>query len=472
MTMGAPDGPVSTVNARVARYAPGDWYAVVAPDGAAVLDAGLAPELVDDVWQVLRAGGGLGDVLQVLTGAFGTSLTAIPPFAVAVQGADGLHVAVRGALVARVGAAGGDVEVSGAGVTTWSERLVPGARGVTLVPGGLDGNLSRGLPLESGIVRASAVSLPLGAGASAAVRAVPPEPLGQPDVAPLPLPPPPPVPVAAPAPAPVEHADHEEDSFVDQTRTEVPDDGYDHLWGSTMIRSVEDAAVREDPDADAEADDAPAPPAPSAPPVVELPVEPPPSAPAWQPPRLIGEVEAPDGVGVVPAEHADPRPAHASEAAPVPADLGDHDGETVMGFSRASLPDGPEPAAEQVVDVAPPRDARRSRGRVLLSTGGEVDLDRPLVVGRKPRASRVGPGELPRLVTVPSPDHDISRSHVEVRLEDLHVLVVDLGATNGTTLLRPGQAPVRLHPHEAVLVVSGDVLDLGSSVQLTFEVTA
>jgi hypothetical protein len=49
------------------------------------------------------------------------------------------------------------------------------------------------------------------------------------------------------------------------------------------------------------------------------------------------------------------------------------------------------------------------------------------------------------------------------------VLLVDLGSTNGSTLLRPGQAPVRLHPHEATLAVAGDVVDLGDGVQLTFE---
>ena len=49
------------------------------------------------------------------------------------------------------------------------------------------------------------------------------------------------------------------------------------------------------------------------------------------------------------------------------------------------------------------------------------------------------------------------------------MLVVDLGSTNGTTLLRPGQLPVRLHPNEAVLVVEGDTVDLGEGVTVTFE---
>jgi pSer/pThr/pTyr-binding forkhead associated (FHA) protein len=70
---------------------------------------------------------------------------------------------------------------------------------------------------------------------------------------------------------------------------------------------------------------------------------------------------------------------------------------------------------------------------------------------------------------VPSPQQDISRSHVEVRLEGWHVLVSDMSTTNGTTLLRSGQPPLRLHPGEAVMVVSRDVVDLGDGVTLTFE---
>ncbi|NLF04164.1 MAG: FHA domain-containing protein, partial [Actinomycetales bacterium] len=138
-------------------------------------------------------------------------------------------------------------------------------------------------------------------------------------------------------------------------------------------------------------------------------------------------------------------------------ELGDHDGETVV---RQPF---------EVVAPAPVETPRGAVGRVRLSTGQEIDLDRPVVVGRKPRVSRVGGTAVPRLVSVPSPEQDISRSHLEVRLEGVSVLVVDLGSTNGSTLLRTGQLPVRLHPHEAVLVVDGDVVDLGEGITLTFE---
>jgi pSer/pThr/pTyr-binding forkhead associated (FHA) protein len=76
---------------------------------------------------------------------------------------------------------------------------------------------------------------------------------------------------------------------------------------------------------------------------------------------------------------------------------------------------------------------------------------------------------LPHLITVDSPEQDISRSHVEIRLEGDAVVVADLHTTNGTMLRRAGSEPTQLHPGEATVVVSGDVLELGDGVSVTFE---
>jgi hypothetical protein len=108
-------------------------------------------------------------------------------------------------------------------------------------------------------------------------------------------------------------------------------------------------------------------------------------------------------------------------------------------------------------------------GRIVLSTGQVVPLDRGVIVGRRPRSPRGQGTDVPHLVTVPSPQNDISRSHVEVRLEGWHVLVSDMKTTNGTTLQRLGQPPRRLHPAEQVLVVDGDVIDLGDGVTMALE---
>ena len=48
-------------------------------------------------------------------------------------------------------------------------------------------------------------------------------------------------------------------------------------------------------------------------------------------------------------------------------------------------------------------------------------------------------------------------------------MVIDLHTTNGSTLLRPGADPVRLHPGEHTLVLTGDVVDLGDGITVAFE---
>lgn len=105
-------------------------------------------------------------------------------------------------------------------------------------------------------------------------------------------------------------------------------------------------------------------------------------------------------------------------------------------------------------------------GSVEISTGGSFTLERSAIIGRRPRASRVSGSDVPQLVTVPSPQQDVSRSHLELRLEGWRVLAVDLGTTNGTTLLRAGNAARRLRPREGVGLISGDTLDLGDGVVL------
>ncbi|QMU97078.1 FHA domain-containing protein [Microbacterium esteraromaticum] len=104
-----------------------------------------------------------------------------------------------------------------------------------------------------------------------------------------------------------------------------------------------------------------------------------------------------------------------------------------------------------------------------MSTGQVVELDRTVIIGRRPRATRASGDNMPHLVAVESPEQDISRSHLEIRPEGDSVVVIDLHTTNGSTLLRPGADPVRLHPGEQTLVLSGDVVDLGDGVTVLFE---
>jgi hypothetical protein len=192
-----------------------------------------------------------------------------------------------------------------------------------------------------------------------------------------------------------------------------------------------------------------------------------------------------------------------SPSAVPPVPEGDHDGETVMKSDVTGLGPAartPVPAVGTDANTGPmvlarvcvqghanppthsqctgcgmalPSDAvqvRRPRlGRVRVSTGELIDLDQSLVIGRQPSVSRVQGGGMPKLVQVPSPSGDISRSHVEVRLEGWHVMLCDLKATNGTVLVREGQPPRRLAQNEMAILLDGDIAELGDDVSLRFE---
>ncbi|TQJ48845.1 FHA domain-containing protein [Phycicoccus sp. SLBN-51] len=117
--------------------------------------------------------------------------------------------------------------------------------------------------------------------------------------------------------------------------------------------------------------------------------------------------------------------------------------------------------------------ARPPLGVLRLATGDVVTLDRGVLLGRSPKVRADLPAaDRPHLVKVPSPENDISRNHLEVVLEGWHVLVRDLGSTNGTTVALPGQVPVRLRPGDQQVIEPGTILTMADEVSLTFEVGA
>jgi hypothetical protein len=208
-----------------------------------------------------------------------------------------------------------------------------------------------------------------------------------------------------------------------------------------------------------------------------------------------------DAAGPVPSAQVPAPPSGPPPAVPMDPD---HDGETVMKSDldlagvetvAAVAPAAPAPPATGPMVLArqcsgghanPPTastctvcgqslggEARQVRrpalGRIRMSTGEVLELDRPAVIGRQPQAHRVGSGTMPRMIQVRSPNGDISRSHCEVVLEGWHVQLRDLKATNGTVLIREGAAPRRLGQGESVMVLDGDIADLGDGVSLRFE---
>ena len=101
-----------------------------------------------------------------------------------------------------------------------------------------------------------------------------------------------------------------------------------------------------------------------------------------------------------------------------------------------------------------PASPRTPVARLVVSHGEEVEVDRVVLVGRAPEARRFTSTEQPRLVTVPSPQQEISSTHLEVRpgsgADHGSAVVTDLGSTNGTVLVQPGLPPEPLQPGIAV----------------------
>ena len=195
--------------------------------------------------------------------------------------------------------------------------------------------------------------------------------------------------------------------------------------------------------------EAPAP----APPVVPVP---PASAPQPQP-----EPE--------PQPEPDLGPATEAMAAPAPPVVPlsvEHDGATQAGggergpYTPPGIPG--QPQAPSVV--------ARPVARLVLSSGETVEVDRAVVIGRAPEARRVPSTDQPRLVTVPSPQQEISSTHLEVRpgsgADHGSAVATDLGSTNGTVVVQPGLPPEDLQPGIAVQLIPGAIVDLGDGVTI------
>ena len=157
------------------------------------------------------------------------------------------------------------------------------------------------------------------------------------------------------------------------------------------------------------------------------------------------------------------------DTAETPVPEADHDGLTRAGGQdpgRLTPPGIPgQPPAPDVV--------ARSVAKLVFSSGETVEVDRTVLIGRAPEARRSGSSEQARLVTVPSPQKEISSTHLEVRTgsgaDHGSAVVTDLGSTNGTVLVQPGLAPEDLQPGVAVQLLPGAIIDLGDGV--TIQVT-
>lgn len=454
------------------RYTPGDATAVVG--GGSVVMVALAPdhELVGALFAALQGYADVDDVLEVL---LSPGLRAVASFGVARPQPGGTRVVVRGDFRATVSGAGAVV-----GEGLWRDSFLDDGARVVLGRGDPDSGIS--LPIVTGVVRAGAVVVQSGYESGPAepnsmpseAGLVPEEP-GEPVSAadhhpPAPLPPAPlPTPPAPLPTPPAQLAPPATPSTADSSSSEPAfPRRFDPTPSLAADPSPRDGGV----------------PAPRGL-IEEVPWA---SGDAW--------LGRPDDWGSgafsaasrpVPSPTQDPAlPPHATfdaEAAEMTVNrrqlIDSRSGSGPLVIA-ARCPQGHISAAyagycrvcRQPLPAQQPFEAPRPPLGVLrLSTGDVVTLDRGAVLGRNPRLPSGFVGEQPNLVKLNDPGKDVSSQHLEVSLDFWHVLVKDLGSTNGTEVILPGEAPVQLHAHDAMAIEPGTRVVLAGVMDFVFEVT-
>jgi hypothetical protein len=395
-------------------------------DAEALLQALHSSDPIPAAFDLLTAGG----------------FSAMPAFALLEYRGQSAHYFVRGGVELEFTGPGGPQTASGAGITTWTEQLISGVTGFTACASGA--TAGGALPLVDGAAWAARLEYTATdatgtvAGRTAPQAQAPAQPQPQASAQPQPQASAQPQAQAQlQAPTPRTAAEEtllptaiDEETIVTPlpavaaaaATAEVPEDslpfpegttGYDHLFGVTVMKSVEAAAVR-------------------------------------------------------PHEEDEEPEAQASVAPSSTTDVGDHDGLTMMSGDIVELrkraqaakgaPSAPAPAEQR---------EREPQFRIEFPDGRSELLDRPVIVGRSPSANKVSGAELPRLVTVGGSDPDISRSHVRFTVEGGTVVITDLHSRNGTLMSLPGRPPQKLREGEPTSALAGTVVDLGGGIRIT-----
>ncbi|MFN8080603.1 MAG: FHA domain-containing protein [Kineosporiaceae bacterium] len=126
--------------------------------------------------------------------------------------------------------------------------------------------------------------------------------------------------------------------------------------------------------------------------------------------------------------------------------------------------------AVRIVDPTPHLLPRPRLGTLRFSSGQTVSLDRSVLIGRNPMAMRVSGDEFPTIIPLRHAGQDVSRTHVEIRLVEWSVLLIDLGSRNGTMVTIPGRTRLRLEAHRPIELIPGTVVQLADDVTFVFEV--
>ncbi|GAA3564255.1 hypothetical protein GCM10022197_19860 [Microlunatus spumicola] len=122
-----------------------------------------------------------------------------------------------------------------------------------------------------------------------------------------------------------------------------------------------------------------------------------------------------------------------------------------------------------LIAVQTPREVPAPVLAVLrASSGATAEVVGSVLVGRAPARDRARHPD-PVLLTVTSPSHDISRTHLEVFASGWDVGVTDLHSTNGTDLVGPDGSIRTMDPGETTGVVLGTSLELADGVSVLID---
>lgn len=398
------------------RYTPGNWLVVAGPNAWLLADLVAGSALAKACWDLINAGAGASDVLGAIAHE---GLRAVPGFV--LIGRD--RVLVRGVGWAEVlGDSPADVRADN---VTWIEHPLDHAAGVRAHGPDADGTES--MPLIQGIAYGGVLEVQFSAVPDVIARHAPVVTEAEPEPAPQ---------QPAPGPEPV-----------------VEEQDFRHMFESTSHRATV---------TDYEYFTAPGTP--------HQPVRPAPPEPVTLPPdgEFIASLSwlSPDTPPVTARiEDTAMRPRRTTPA---------QDGPDVLAIrcpaGHLNSPDasGCRVCAAALLSQEPVRVQRPCLGRLVVSNGATVDLDRSVLLGRLPTVPDGVNGDRPHSLSLGA-EYGLSRDHAEVRVDGWRVLVVDLGSTNGTLLIS-GRRRLQLEPHVPVEIGKGDVVSLTDDLTFRIEV--
>lgn len=421
-----------------ATYTPGDWLVLSGPTSLVVLEPPTHEwaALTNTLWEEVVASSSIVDLADRLASF---KIDALPSFGAFFWTADGMRSLVRGQISVTDLATGKEV-ANGADIQTWSEVGLAGVSHIRVdTPYEGDATLLE-LPLVVGAVRASSVVLdasvqplldsPQGesAPAGASGPGLPTEPLS------VVVPPSPSEPPRDAAPEPVVEVDgaaeteHTAELSVDEIAalqnadTQLLPSQFDGPEAEVQ-REVDASAASTTPDSRSDADAQP----------VDAG-----STSEAQPDDSLQD----SAILAVLCQNRHANPPNSMSCRVCGSPLGSRVPQFVAGPVLAVL---------------------------RATDGSTAEVDRPVLIGRAPSPDRSS-GRSPRLMTVPSANHDISRTHVEVAPEGWQIVVTDLNSTNGTVLVRQGVVDrQQLAPGEPVPVQLGSVIELGDGVSVLID---